>query len=110
MVRNRQSFFSVKVFTWLIWLLIGGLFLVSAYGLFSGDRSLWAWLDLRQQNNRIQQQIEALETSKQGLEALTNRLHPHTLQQDYVEELVRQQLPYGRAGDVIIFLPQTEQE
>ncbi len=106
MARPQRTFFSAHFIVIGLWCLVGFFFIFSLYGLISGDRSLLAWLDLRQQNKQIQNQINGLTASKEKLEALTERLHPLTLNKDYTEQLIRQQLPYGQAGDVIIFLPE----
>ncbi|MDD9912758.1 MAG: septum formation initiator family protein [Alphaproteobacteria bacterium] len=75
------------------------------YQLFSGERGLFTWLDLREQVNGLKQQNRALEEQKTLLEDKTRRLSPATLDEDFLDEQVRRNLPYLKPGDQVIFLP-----
>ena len=77
------------------------------YQLLNGERGLFTWINLRQQIHVMETQNQVLKDRKQLLEAQAYRLHPDSLDEDYVDELIRRKLPYLKPEDMVMYVKES---
>lgn len=84
-----------------------GLFtLYSAVHLFTGDRSLFTWYELKQQIDMIEINNEALREKIANHENQITKLNPAAQDLDFVDELIRRTLPVLLPAEKIVLLKQ----
>ena len=84
------------------------LFAYAGFHLFTGERSLWVWRQLRAQVAEATQANAALEAQRTLLTARVGRLQAKHLDADYIDELARAHLALVQPDDLVIYLPRTE--
>lgn len=75
----------------------------TANQLLNGEKGIFTWRLLRDQVAQLEQQNALLQSEVARLNLQVVRLKK-PVDADYVDELVRKNLPLGREGEVIIFV------
>lgn len=72
--------------------------------IFSTDRGFMAWQRLRAEVLGLREKNAALEAEVNKLQANVDRLRENSLDEDFVDENIRQTLPVTKHGEQIIYL------
>lgn len=71
--------------------------------ILNGERGIFTWRLVSRQVEQLRQENAALAAEVGGIEKKVERLRPPT-DPDYMDELVRRNLPVGQAGEQIILV------
>ncbi len=102
-VIKRRSAFNLQRFIFPV--LIGFLFVYTFNQFFSGNRNIFKWNSLSNSTHELTRENAQLQKELELMQAKVNRLQPASLDKDYVEELIRRNLPILKANEKIIYLP-----
>jgi len=72
---------------------------------FSRENGIGAWFALRGEVAQLKQDNAALQAQVGFQEQRVERLYRNSLDTDYIDELSRRELGWGKAEEVIIFIP-----
>ena len=76
----------------------------TCYNAATGDRGLLVWFSLEKEVEAIKQENAELALIKQNLEKKVSKLQTKSLDADYVDELVRRNLPVLHKNERMYFL------
>lgn len=72
--------------------------------MLSGERNMSTWHELREQVTDLKQENAVLKQQVSALEESVGRLEPGQLDEDYLEEKMREILPISRPNEEILLL------
>lgn len=91
----------------LVQLVIPGLAVLilvyTALQLLNGEKGIYSWRMLDEQVSRLQSENAALRADVERLNREVTRLKT-PVDKDYVDELIRRNLPMGKEGEVVILI------
>lgn len=74
------------------------------YQMLTGDRGLVTWFSLREQVTKMTLENNALKENITRLEKKTSKLGKDNPDMDYVDELIRRNLPMGGENETLILV------
>ena len=74
------------------------------YHIFSGDRGLFVWYGLSRDVENLIHENAILQEQLTRVETDVARLKPGTADPDYVDELVRKNLPVAKSDEFVVYV------
>lgn len=76
----------------------------SYYQMFSSEKGVIVWYDLKSQVNALEKENAALQRQVTETDDKLARLKPESLDADFVDEQIRRNLPKMHTSEIVIFL------
>lgn len=88
----------------LVPLLVVGLFGYTQYHLFSGDRGLFVWFNLREQVSDLKKENILIAEKRDRLSEEVERLKTTKPDLDFIEQVARENLGYLKPNERVIYI------
>jgi len=101
---NKSVILKNKIILYLSFLVTFFIFIYLVYFLIYGQRGLLQYFYLSKQNQEYTQALSHLTLENEDLNDRINRLHPNTVDLDFLDEQVRKKLGLIDKNEIIIIL------